>query len=68
MLTDKEIIDNEHKGGGWEAYYPNSIHFFDASSKKEAKRIATEYGIRFGAGRLLLIQETVKVKEMENHN
>ena len=68
MLTDKQILDSEHEGGGWEAYYKHSIHFFAASTKKEAKRFAVEYGIRFGAGRLLFIQETVSVNELEGRN
>jgi len=62
MMTDLELIMNEKHGSQWESVYANAVHFFDAPSEREAKKIAKEYGIRFGAGRLLAIGRTAEVK------
>ena len=61
MLSDLELIRNEKghfEGARWEAVYEKSTHFFTARTKREAVRIAREYGKRIINDKLLSIITT----------
>jgi hypothetical protein len=66
MLTDQFLINNERgigEGHTYKVALSTSTHFFLAPNKKEATRIAREYGFRFKNGARVLGVEKVEMRE-----
>jgi hypothetical protein len=62
MMTDQFLINSEKghlAGKRYQAVYKSEFHFFTASSLKEAKTIAREYGSRMMNGAKPLLVEDI---------
>ena len=62
MLTDQFLINSNHghiDGKRYKAVFATETKFFTASTLKDAKKIACEYGIRLMGGERVLLVEGI---------